>query len=250
MNAAHQDDGSAAHQDPAHQGAAHQADDSGRHLDRAGMMRRWPTVLGLVVVWIALWGQLSVANVLGGLIVALAVLTVARQFKPRPVEHLDVVAALRYAVTFVRQLVMASYQVALAVLWPERIRPGILAMPLHHASDAVVTLVANSITLTPGTLTLEAERRGDVTVLYVHALDVTDVDAVRADVDELEKLAVDAFGGPRAQAAQEGGPAAHRHSTDEHPADEHPADGPDAPGRAAGGAPGTLPVTDPEDNTA
>lgn len=166
------------------------------------MHRRWPTLIALIAMWIALWGQFSIANVLGGTLVGLAVLAVAREIKPRPVQNLRVVPALRYLATFCRQLVMASYQVALAVLRPERVRPGVLAIPLHHVSDAVATLVANSITLTPGTLTLEVERRDETAILYVHALDLSDPDAVRADIAEFETLAVAAFGGREAQAAQ------------------------------------------------
>jgi len=171
------------------------------------MLTRWPTVLGLVVMWVALWGQLSIANVLGGTLVALAVLAVAGEVKPRPVQNFRVVPALRYLATFCKQLVMASYQVVLAVLRPDRVRPGVLAVPLHHVSDAVATLVGNSITLTPGTLTLEVERHDETAVLYVHALDLSNPDAVRADIADLETLAIDAFGGPEAQAARVRRPA-------------------------------------------
>ena len=177
-------------------------DPDGRLDDRAGLGRRVPTLVGLVLMWIALWGELSLANLLAGAAVAVAVMLFAHQIQPRPVHHLDVAAALRYLRTFVKQLVVANWQVIKAVLRPDTIRPGILAMPLHHASDAVVTLVANSITLTPGTLTLETDRRGDIAILYVHALDLTDADGVREDICELEALAVDAFAGPQAQALQ------------------------------------------------
>lgn len=174
-----------------------------RRADRASIGKRWATLLVLILVWIALWGDVSIANVLGGTAVAVAVLLFARQVKPRPVENLDPVAALRYARTFAAQLVIATWQVTKAVVRPDTIHPGILAIPLHHASDAVVTLVANSITLTPGTLTLEIERRADdVAVLYVHALDLSDADAVREDVLALELHAVDAFGSPDSQALQ------------------------------------------------
>jgi multicomponent Na+:H+ antiporter subunit E len=164
--------------------------------------RRWPTLVALIVMWIALWGDLSLANVLGGAAVAVVVMAFADRVQPRPTQHFNLAAALRYLATFARQLLVANWEVALAVLRPDDIRPGILAMPLYGASDAVVTLVANSITLTPGTLTLETERRGDVAILYVHALDLSDADGVREDICELEVLAVEAFAGPDAQAVQ------------------------------------------------
>ncbi|HSJ44012.1 MAG TPA: Na+/H+ antiporter subunit E, partial [Euzebyales bacterium] len=164
--------------------------------------RRVPTLVGLVLMWIALWGTLSLANLLTGAAVALAVMLFAHQIQPRPVQHLQPAAALQYLRTFAKQLIVANWQVIKAVLRPHEIQPGILAVPLHHASDAVVTLVANSITLTPGTLTLETDRRGDVAILYVHALDLTDADGVREDIGELEVLAVDAFAGPQAQVVQ------------------------------------------------
>jgi multicomponent Na+:H+ antiporter subunit E len=173
-----------------------------RRAGDASPGRRWPMLVALIVMWIALWGTLSIANILGGALVALAVLVFAGRVKPRPVHNLHPDAALRYLRTFAMQLVVANWQVIKAVLRPGTIKPGILAMPLHHASDAVVTLVANSITLTPGTLTLETERRDDVAVLYVHALDLTDADGVREDICELEVLAVDAFAGSDAQAVQ------------------------------------------------
>ena len=180
--------------------SGHVGDARGRRDDRAGLQRRLPTLVGLVLMWIALWGTPSLANLLTGTAVALAVMLFADQIQPRPLRHLHPAAALRYLRTFSKQLLVANWQVITAVLRPGDIRPGILAMPLHHASDAVVTLVANSITLTPGTLTLGTDSRDDATILYVHALDLTDVDGVREDICELEVLAVDAFAGPDAQA--------------------------------------------------
>lgn len=166
------------------------------------LLRRWPTLVALIVMWIALWGNLSVANIVGGAIVAVAVLVFADQVQPGAVHNFHPAAAWRYLRTFAIQLVVANWQVIKAVVRPDQIKPGILAMPLQHASDAVVTLVANSITLTPGTLTLETDRRDDVAILYVHTLDLSDADGVREDICQLEVLAVDAFAGPDAQAVQ------------------------------------------------
>ena len=56
----------------------------------------------------------------------------------------------------------------------------------------MVTLIADAITLTPGTLTLEV-RRTPLT-LYVHALDVRDPAVLQDEIRTLEVLAVKAFG--------------------------------------------------------
>jgi multicomponent Na+:H+ antiporter subunit E len=171
-----------------------------------GIAQSWPMAIALVVMWVDLWASLSFANVLTGVLVAWAVLLLARGARPRPVRHFRPVPALRYLITFLKQLAIANYQVALAVVQPERIAPGIIAVPMRYVSDAVVTLVANSITLTPGTLTLETERDGDAVTLYVHALNVSDIESVREDIRGLEMLALEAFGERRAQVA-----AAARH---------------------------------------
>jgi multicomponent Na+:H+ antiporter subunit E len=170
----------------------------------SGLHRRWPTIVALVAMWIALWERLSWANLISGSLVACAVVLVARRASPRPVRHFRVGAALRYLATFAKQLVVANYQVVLAVIRPRTIQPGIVAMPLRHVSDAVVTLVANSITLTPGTMTLEIERDGDTAILYVHAINLGDVEAVRNDIRLLETQAIAAFGGRDARPQDDG----------------------------------------------
>jgi multicomponent Na+:H+ antiporter subunit E len=74
----------------------------------------------------------------------------------------------------------------------DRIRTAIVAVPLRGCSDAVVTLIADAISLTPGTLTVEVRR--EPLTLYVHALDVRDVGVLQGEVRTLEVLAVKAFG--------------------------------------------------------
>lgn len=158
------------------------------------MMARLPHALWLIAVWVALWGDLTVANVLGGALVAAVVLWLFPEAAPRPAAPVRLLAALRYLAFFARALIQSNLEVAAQVLRPRpRIAPGIVAVRLADLPDAVVTLIANSITLTPGTLTLQVERGEDGCVLHVHALDASDPESVRADVHALERLAVDAF---------------------------------------------------------
>ncbi len=148
----------------------------------------------LVATWIALWSDVSAANVLSGLLVA-AVIVVAFDTWRAGTVVVRPVHAARFALHFLYNLVEAGLVVARTVIAPrDRINTGIVAVPLHGCSDALATLVADAISLTPGTLTFEVRR--DPLTLYVHALDVRDVEQVRAEVRRLELLAVKAFGSP------------------------------------------------------
>ena len=152
----------------------------------------------MVVVWVALWSDLSLGTLTSGVLVALAVSLLVEpwrdgRFVVRPV-HLT-----RFALFFLYKLVQSSVVVARAVISPrDRIHTGIVGVPLRGCTEAVATVVADAISLTPGTLTIEVAR--DPLTLYVHALDVRDVEAVRADVRKLEILAVRALGSPEAVA--------------------------------------------------
>lgn len=169
-------------------------------------------VAWLVVIWLALWSDVSWANVASGVVVALLVVGLYgtwREGTPavRPLR------ALHLAVVFLVELVEATVVVARTVVAPRgRIYSGIVAVPLGGCSDALVTLIADLISLTPGTLTVEVRR--DPLVLYVHALHVREVASVRRDVHRLALLAVDAFGDERARTAiREATPTAYEGQT-------------------------------------
>ncbi len=93
--------------------------------------------------------------------------------------------ALRLFFAFARDLTVSSVQVARAVLAPRDItEPRFVTVPLKRArSGAEITLVANYITLTPGTLTVDVSP--DRSTLLVHALLAGESgDAVRADIQD------------------------------------------------------------------
>jgi multicomponent Na+:H+ antiporter subunit E len=146
----------------------------------------------LTVAWVVLWSDLSAANVASGLLVAGAITLAFDTWRPGGIV-LRPLAVARFLGTFAYLLVASTVVVARTIVTPrDRIRTGIVAVPLHGCTDAVTTLIADAITLTPGTLTVEVQR--DPLTLYVHALDVRDVEHLRRDVRRLEVLAVRAFG--------------------------------------------------------
>ena len=78
---------------------------------------------------------------------------------------------------FLRELVLSALRVAWLVVQPKpRLHPGIIAYPLTVTTDAQITLLANMITLTPGTLSIDVS--DDRRTLYIHAIDVTDREAL------------------------------------------------------------------------
>ena len=90
----------------------------------------------------------------------------------------------RYGYIFLKALTQSTIDVAKAVLRPQiDFRPGFLAVDMDCESDLEITSLANSITLTPGTITVHVER--DRKKIIIHALNVgDDPDAVRRDVKE------------------------------------------------------------------
>ncbi len=165
----------------------------------------------LLVVWVALWEDVGPANVMSGLFVA-SLLVTAFPLTSRAVRGgFRPAAATRFLVYFGWKLVEASAVVSWEVVTPRnRINEGIVAVPIRGVSDTLTTLVANAISLTPGTLTLEIRRRP--TILYVHVLHLHDIETVRREVERLELLAIRAFGSTQAISAAE---ADFRHGSTE-----------------------------------
>lgn len=177
----------------------------------------------LTVLWVLLWGDLSVANVASGLAVGVAVLVfarlpaVARSDDP-DVARVSIPHLLWFGVYVVYKLIESNMVLAWEIVTPRnRINTGVIAVPLRTQSNLAMMTVANVITLTPGTMTLEAH--GDPAVLYVHVLHLHDVERVRADLLKLEDLSVQAFGSRRArdQLSSTSRPAAADHSTRSEP---------------------------------
>lgn len=161
---------------------------------RTRALRVW-MVCWLILVWVLLWGNVSAANLLSGLVIAL-VITVLLPLPPVPVEgRLHPIPLLRLVVTVVWYLVSSSVQVAALALKPGP--PPLSAVLRAHLavkSDLVLVLAVNIINLTPGTMVLEIDQPRRM--IYVHVLDVGSdrtVARFHRQVANLQKLLVDSF---------------------------------------------------------
>jgi multicomponent Na+:H+ antiporter subunit E len=156
------------------------------------MIHRLVVLGALVVFWIALWGDASPANVVGGSLAAIAAMTLAPVQRRQHGIVFRPLAAARLTVHFVSQLFVASLVLAWEVVTPRnRINEAVVAVPLRCDHPLIVTLVANSVSLVPGTITLEARQHPPT--LYVHVLHLKTVEAARVDIRRLEELAIRAL---------------------------------------------------------
>ena len=96
-------------------------------------------------------------------------------------------------VLFLYELVMSAIRVAILVLSPRmKLNPGIFSYQLKVDRDFEITLLANMITLTPGTLSVDVSE--DKKFLYVHAIDCSDMDETRRGIaDGFERKILEAF---------------------------------------------------------
>lgn len=137
----------------------------------------------LALTWAGMSGNFSGLNLLfGGLIGGVAVLLLRQSLAGRHgLRRMRRVLSLTGL--FLYELMASAVRVAMVVMRPDMsrvLRPAIIAVPLNVQSDAEITLLANMITLTPGTLSVDVS--ADKSVLYVHALSLDDREAMIADI--------------------------------------------------------------------
>lgn len=147
----------------------------------------------MAIVWAAVTGSVSLHNLIFGFLLSTLALGLIREqingtgYITRSLR----VASLLWL--FLVELAKSAWKVAVMVVSPRLdIKPGIFAFPLTVTRDFEITLLANLITLTPGTLSVDVS--DDKKTLYVHAIDCADPEGARRDIaDGFERKILEAF---------------------------------------------------------
>ena len=164
---------------------------------RKFVLRAW-VLCWLILVWMLLWGNISAANALTGLAVAL-VITLLLPLPSVPIEgRLHPLSLLRLVVQIAYYLVLSSVQVAwLAVKPGPPPQTAVLRAHLAIKSDLVLALAVNALNLIPGGIVLEIDQTRRM--IYVHVIDVGSDRAVQRfyhQIAEVERLMIAAFERP------------------------------------------------------
>lgn len=149
----------------------------------------------LALGWAAAIGSFAIGNLLFGAVIAVTALLLVRRQIARPGIAKQALRMLSLGRLFLVELMVSAIRVAILVLRPDmrsRLKPAFIAYPLTVTSDAEITLLANLITLTPGTLSVDVS--DDRRVLLVHAVDASDRDVVVQDIATgFERKIIEAF---------------------------------------------------------
>ncbi|NLG69095.1 MAG: Na+/H+ antiporter subunit E [Firmicutes bacterium] len=138
-------------------------------------------VVLVALVWTALQGPITLRSVLGGASLAAAMAALGHLPGPGSLSLRRVGVAARLAWRFLVEMNRSALIVASAIWHPRgRISPGIVELPPRFKSDGAVTLLANLITMPPGTMTVEVTPQQDR--LFVFALDARQPERVREEI--------------------------------------------------------------------
>jgi len=135
----------------------------------------------LAFIWCALRGEFSLGNLAFGFVVGYVVLWVTSPVVGSAGYLSRVPRVVSFALFFLKELLLANLRLAYDVVRPiHRMRPGVVAVPLEAHTDTEIAMLANLITLTPGTLTLDVST--DRRVLYIHGVQVADAESFRREI--------------------------------------------------------------------
>ncbi len=138
---------------------------------RFGLPQPWLSI-GLFVVWQFLSDGISGASIVMGLILGIGIPLITYDFWPEHPRMRRPMALVRFVLVVLYDIVVASVIVAMVILRPRPPRSAFIHYPLEITDPLGITILANAISLTPGTVIADVDDRN--TVLLIHALDVDD----------------------------------------------------------------------------
>ena len=160
-------------------------------------MRSTAVIVVLAAIWVLLWGSASAANIVTGLLLGAALVTLVPGLRgpDRPLV-MRPIAVARLLGHFLADLIRSNVVLTREIVTRRSsIHTAIVGVELPSCSDELLTVITNLLALAPGTMPVELSL--DPPVLYVHVLHLEDVEQVRRDVRRLTDLAFDAFGTPK-----------------------------------------------------
>jgi multicomponent Na+:H+ antiporter subunit E len=143
----------------------------------------------LAYIWMFLSTNYSSLAFFKGYFFGALILFVLRRFFKQRFYLINVIAVIKLFFLFCSELIKANVAVLKVVLSPKlSMQPAIFALETELEKDWEITLLSNLITLTPGTLVIEVSE--DNKILYIHAMDIDDVEQAKSDIKNTFEKAI------------------------------------------------------------
>ena len=137
------------------------------------MQKRFLMNVMLTLIWVALTGSFTYINLLFGFVISFFVLWVISRESSDRRYFTIAFKIIGFFFYFLYEMLKATIEVAYEVMSRRfKMKPGIIKMPLEARTDVEITILANLIALTPGTLVIDIS--DDRTVMYIHGMYVQD----------------------------------------------------------------------------
>lgn len=138
----------------------------------------------LLLVWLLLVNTVTLNAIVFGAILGLLLPLLIRAYWPDMARLRNPLAIAGYVLIVLLDIVKANIQVALIVLFKPsaQLRPAWIRVPLDVTRPEAITLLAGTITMTPGTVSCDIAQDGHA--LLVHCLHAPDPDAVRDEIKD------------------------------------------------------------------
>lgn len=124
----------------------------------------------LAFVWVALTGTFTLGNFAFGFTICFGIMWLISANRRKDQYFTRIPRIIFFFFYFIYELVKANYQVASDVITFKNVRPGIIRVPLDAKTNLEITLLANFINLTPGTIIVDMS--DDRKVFYIHTIRV------------------------------------------------------------------------------
>lgn len=138
----------------------------------------------LAVVWILLQNQFSAGMAVFGIILGIIIPKITEAWWPERPKGFRLGKMLSYMMIVIWDIMVANIEVAWIVLTRpnSKLRPIWVVVPLDLTQPEAITVLAGTITLTPGTVSADLSDEGHS--LLVHTLDTDDPDAIRDEIKD------------------------------------------------------------------
>ncbi len=139
--------------------------------------------IGIAFVWALLQAEFTIQSFMVGYFLGLVILYIFKnQFSGKLYIYKWWAVFLLFMV-FIKELIIANFIVIVQILRPKlNIRPGIIAFPVDLETPVQITLLANMISLTPGTLSMEISQ--DNKIIYIHVFNIDEQELVIKRIKE------------------------------------------------------------------